>query len=211
MSNSHEEEEEEETKVILVGESGVGKTNLINIITGGEFNEKEKSSSTASFLNKKLTVKGNEYTINLWDTIGQEPLRQMAKLFYNNSKIVIFVYDITERKSFDELNKYWVKIIEEKLGKNVIKGIVANKIDLFLNEKVTEDEGEEYAKSIGAQFLVTSAKAYGPAKFEDFLIKLYEEYLDKYETNSSDRKNSKKNKNIVLNKNTGNNQRKKCC
>ena len=210
MSNS-QEEEEEETKVILVGESGVGKTNLINIITGGEFNENENASSTAAFLNKKLTVKGKEYTINLWDTIGQESLRQMAKLFYNNSKIVIFVYDITERNSFDELNKYWVKIIEEKLGKNVIKGIVANKIDLFLNEKVTEDEGEEYAKSIGAQFLVTSAKAYGPAKFEDFLIKLYEEYLDKYETNSSERKNSKKNKNIVLNKNTGNNQRKKCC
>ena len=210
MSNS-QEEEEEETKVILVGESGVGKTNLINIITGGEFNEKEKSSSTASFLNKKLTVKGNEYTINLWDTIGQESLRQMAKLFYNNSKIVIFVYDITERKSFEEIKDYWLNDVEEKIGKDIIKGIVANKIDLFLNEKVTEDEGEEYAKSIGAQFLVTSAKAYGPAKFEDFLIQLYEEYLDKYETNSSERKNSKKNKNIVLNKNTGNNQRKKCC
>ena len=176
MSNS-QEEEEEETKVILVGESGVGKTNLINIITGGEFNQNEKSSSTASFLNKKLTVKGNEYTINLWDTIGQESLRQMAKLFYNNSKIVIFVYDITERKSFDELKIYWIKIIEEKLGKNVIKGIVANKIDLFMKEQVTQEEGEEYAKSIGALFLLTSAKTDSPKKFEGFLTKLYEQYL----------------------------------
>ena len=215
MSNS-QEEEEEETKVILVGESGVGKTNLINIITGGEFNEKEKSSSTASFLNKKLIVKDKEYAINLWDTIGQESLRQMAKLFYNNSKIVIFVYDITERNSFDELNKYWVKIIEEKLGKNVIKGIVANKIDLFLNEQVTQEEGEEYAKSIGALFLLTSAKTDSPKKFEGFLTKLYEQYLIKEGVDLSDpkpTKNENKNKNIVLDKkkNSNGGGGNKCC
>ena len=215
MSNS-QEEEEEETKVILVGESGVGKTNLINIITGGEFNENEKSSSTASLLNKKLTVKGNEYTINLWDTIGQESLRQMAKLFYNNSKIVIFVYDITERKSFDELNKYWVKIIEEKLGKNVIKGIVANKIDLFLNEQVTQEEGEEYAESIGALFLPTSAKTEGPAKFENFLIQLYEQYLNKKEQGLDESNEQNNNKSIILKKNKKNALNKKekgkdCC
>ena len=198
-------------KVILLGEIMVGKTNLINILTGGKFNENETATSSSTSAMKDLLVKGNKYTIQIWDTIGQEKLRQLTKIFYNNSKIVIFVYDITERKSFEEIKDYWLNDVEEKIGKDIIKGIVANKIDLFLNEKVTEDEGEEYAKSIGAQFLVTSAKAYGPAKFEDFLIKLYEEYLDKYETNSSERKNSKKNKNIVLNKNTGNNQRKKCC
>ena len=216
MSNSQEEEEEEETKVILVGESGVGKTNLINIITGGEFNEKEKSSSTASFLNKKLTVKGNEYTINLWDTIGQESLRQMAKLFYNNSKIVIFVYDITERKSFDELKIYWIKIIEEKLGKNVIKGIVANKIDLFMKEQVTQEEGEEYAESIGALFLSTSAKTEGPAKFENFLIQLYEQYLNKKEQGPDESNEQNNNKSIILKKNKKNALNKKekgkdCC
>ena len=199
------------TKVILIGESGVGKTNLIKIITGREFSDVELSTEYGTSAIKELLVKGKRYTIQIWDTIGQEKLRQLTKIFYNNSKIVIFVYDITERKSFEEIKDYWLNDVEEKIGKDIIKGIVANKIDLFLNEKVTEDEGEEYAKSIGAQFLVTSAKAYGPAKFEDFLIKLYEEYLDKYETNSSERKNSKKNRNIVLNKNTGNNQRKKCC
>ena len=215
MSNS-QEEEEEETKVILVGESGVGKTNLINIITGGEFNKNEKSSSTASFLNKKLKVKGNEYTINLWDTIGQESLRQMAKLFYNNSKIVIFVYDITERNSFDELNKYWVKIIEEKLGKNVIKGIVANKIDLFMKEQVTQEEGEEYAESIGALFLSTSAKTESPAKFENFLIQLYEQYLNKKEQGPDESNEQNNNKSIILKKNKKNALNKKekgkdCC
>ena len=206
-------------KVILIGESGVGKTNLIKIIKGEEFEEIEPSTEAGSSSTKEILVRGNKYTIQIWDTIGQEKLRNLTKMFYNNSKIVIFVYDITERKSFEEINNYWVKDIEEKIGNDIIKGLIANKIDLFLNEKVTEDEGEEYAKSIGAQFLLTSAKAYGPGKFEEFLIHLYEEYLDKNKANSPGRKNSKKNKNIVLkkDKNVGNNnngsggRRKKCC
>ena len=198
-------------KVILLGESGVGKTNLINIIKGGEFNEIEPSTVAGISSMKTLSVKGNKFTIQLWDTIGQERFRQLTKMFYNNSKIVIFVYDITDRKSFEEIKNYWVNDVEEKIGKDIIKGVIANKIDLFLNETVNEEEGEEYAKSIGAQFLVTSAKAYGPAKFEDFLIKLYEEYLDKNGINLTDPKNNKINKNIVLNKNVNSNKRKKCC
>ena len=216
MSDSPDEEEVEETKVILVGESGVGKTNLINIITGSQFNPEEGASATASFLNKKLTVKGKEYTIRLWDTIGQESLRHMAKLFYNNSKIVIFVYDITRKKTFEELNNYWVKTIEEKLGKNVIKGVVANKIDLFMNEDVTQEEGKKYADSIGALFLATSAKTDGPGIFEGLLTQLYEQYLKKKEEGpkESDEEN---NNSIVLKKNkknNNNNKKKKendCC
>ena len=164
-------------KVILLGEIMVGKTNLINILTGGKFNENETATSSSTSAMKDLLVKGDKYTIQIWDTIGQEKLRNLTKLFYNNSKIVIFVYDITRKETFEEIKNYWVKDVEEKLGKNIIKGIVANKIDLFLNEQVTQEEGEEYAESIDALFITTSAKTEGPAKFEDFLIKLYEKYL----------------------------------
>ena len=198
-------------KVILLGEIMVGKTNLINILTGGKFNENETATSASTSAMKDLLVKGDKYTIQIWDTIGQEKLRNLTKLFYNNSKVVIFVYDITRKETFEEIKNYWVNDVEEKIGKDIIKGVIANKIDLFLNETVNEEEGEEYAKSIGAQFLVTSAKAYGPAKFEDFLIKLYEEYLDKNGINLTDTKNNKINKNIVLNKNVNSNKRKKCC
>ena len=214
MSDSPDEEEVEETKVILVGESGVGKTNLINIITGSQFNPEEGASATASFLNKKLTVKGKEYTIRLWDTIGQESLRHMAKLFYNNSKIVIFVYDITRKETFDEIKNYWVKNVEEKLGKDIIKGLVANKMDLFMKEQVTENEGKELAQSIGALFISSSAKNDSPKKFEDFLTKLYEQYLKKEGVDLNDPKFIKDNKNIVLNNDNNNPTGKsgnKCC
>ena len=193
-------------KVILLGEIMVGKTNLINILTGGKFNENETATSSSTSAMKDLLVKGDKYTIQIWDTIGQEKLRNLTKLFYNNSKIVIFVYDITRKETFEEIKNYWVKDVEEKLGKNIIKGIVANKIDLFLNEQVTQEEGEEYAESIDALFITTSAKTEGPAKFEAFLIKLYEKYL-------SGNKEKNNNKSVILRKkkNVHNNKKRECC
>ena len=203
-------------KVILLGEIMVGKTNLINILTGGKFNENETATSSSTSAMKDLLVKGDKYTIQIWDTIGQEKLRNLTKLFYNNSKIVIFVYDITRKETFEEIKNYWVKDVEEKLGKNIIRGIVGNKFDLFMNEQVTQEEGEEYAKSIGALFLLTSAKTDSPKKFEGFLTKLYEQYLIKEGVDLSDPKPTKneiKNKNIVLDKKKNSNVGggNKCC
>ena len=203
-------------KVIFLGEAGVGKTNLINITMGIAFNDQEAATSSASFSTKKISVRGKDYTIKLWDTIGQEKFRTLTKLFYINAKIAIFVYDITQKDTFEEIKNYWVKDVEEKLGKDIIKGIVANKIDLFMNEQVTQEEGEEYAKSIGALFLSISAKTDNPKKFEDFLSKLYEQYLIKNEANEAKLPLSKiqiKNKAIVLNKKKKNAgfSGKKCC
>jgi small GTP-binding protein len=200
-----EEYNEEEIKVILIGSTGVGKTSIINVITGGKFNINEKSTEGSSFLMKKIKVNEKEYILNIWDTIGQEKLRQLTKIFYNNSKLVIFVYDITSKESFEDLN-YWTKDVEEQIGKDTIKGVVANKIDLYLNEKVTTDEGKNYAKSIQANFIEFSAKTEPPSKFEDFLIELLEKYLPK----KTDTKNNKK---IVLKKSDLSKGKKplKCC
>ena len=191
-------------KGILLGEMAVGKTNLITIASGGEFSENYESTAACSFSIKKIVIKGNEFYIQLWDTIGQERLRTLTKLFYNNSKIVIFVYDITRKETFDEIKNYWVKNVEEKLGKDIIKGLVANKMDLFMKEQVTENEGKELAQSIGALFISTSAKTDSPKKFEDFLTKLYEQYLKKEGVDLNDPKFIKDNKNIVLNKDNNN-------
>jgi small GTP-binding protein len=171
--------EEEDLKVILLGESGVGKTNLINITMGEELNEEVVTTSNSSYSVKKINLNGKDYDVKLWDTIGQEKLRHLTKLFYSDSKIVIFVYDISERPTFEALNDYWVKDVNEKLGQNIIKGLVANKIDKFMEEKVTQEEGEEYAKNIGARFIVTSAKTEGPKKFEELIMQLLEDYLKK--------------------------------
>ena len=212
MSNS----EDSAIKCIILGGMFVGKTNLINIASGAGFNNDYQSTAAPTFSIVKVLINEKEYHIQLWDTIGQEKFRTLTKLFYNNSKIVIFAYDITRRDTFEEIKNYWVKDVEEKLGKNIIKGIVANKIDLFLNEQVTQEEGEEYAESIGALFLSTSAKTEGPAKFENFLIQLYEQYLNKKEQGPDESNEQNNNKSIILKKNKKNALNKKekgkdCC
>ena len=188
----------DDLKVILLGESGVGKTNLINRVMGEEFNEGEISTTNSSFSLKKLKLGQTEYSVKLWDTIGQEKFRHLTKLFYSDSKIVIFVYDISIKESFDALKDYWVKDINDKLGEGIIKGVVGNKIDKVIEEQVTPEEGEEYAKSINARFLATSAKTEGPQKFEELLTQLLSDYLTKIgknetqEVKNEDNNNNKK-------------------
>ena len=78
------------------------------------------------------------------------------------------------------MQKYWVKDVKEQIGdEGIVKGVIANKIDLFLDEKVSTEQGEEYANSIGAKFLSISAKTDSPKKFENFLISLVEEFIKK--------------------------------
>ena len=175
--NGDKIEDDDGIKVVLLGETGVGKTNIINIATNQSFEPEEKTTIVSSFSKVILKIKKKQYQLNIWDTIGQEQFRQLTKLFYNNSKIVIFVYDITSKKSFNELKNYWVKDIESKLGYNIIKGLIANKSDLFLYEQVKEEEGEEYAKSINAKFLMFSAKDDSTQKIQDFLSILLNEVI----------------------------------
>ena len=175
--NGDKIEDDDGIKVVLLGETGVGKTNIINIATNQSFEPEEKTTIVSSFSKVILKIKKKQYQLNIWDTIGQEQFRQLTKLFYNNSKIVIFVYDITSKKSFNELKNYWVKDIESKLGNNIIKGLIANKSDLFLYEQVKEEEGEEYAKSINAKFLMFSAKDDSTQKIQDFLSILLNEVI----------------------------------
>ena len=167
----------EDVKVILIGNSGVGKTNLINISTGGEFNEIEKSTTTASYSKKQMNIEGDLYNLSLWDTIGQERLRHLSKLFFKNSKIVIFVYDITQKSTFIGLNT-WYEEVKQELGDDIIKGVVGNKQDLFMKEDVEDEEGKKYAESINAKFRLTSAKADAEG-FINFLELLLKEYINK--------------------------------
>ena len=170
--------EEEEIKVILVGEMGTGKTSLINAAMGVPFKEGvEMSTSTASFVTKVIKIEGKSYSINLWDTIGQEKFRALTKIFIKDSKIVIFVYDITRLKTFEELNKHWFKEIQDVLGDEPVLGIVGNKQDLFVREQVKEEIAEKYAEDKKASFKLTSAK--NPLSFNSFLEDLLKQYIKK--------------------------------
>ena len=164
-------------KVILVGDTGTGKTNLITVSAGFEFNSNSLTTTSCSYVQKIIVKNNKEYKINLWDTIGQEKYISLTKIFLKDSKIVIFVYDITNRLSYNSL-QFWKKIIDEVLGPTPVFGVVGNKKDLYLDEKVKEEEGEEFANKIGAKFLVTSAKNEAQ-RFSIFIESLLDEYLSR--------------------------------
>ena len=145
-------------KIIFIGESGVGKTNLINIYMDKKFNPNEFTTKDPTQSYQTLKIGNIKLNISLWDSIGQEKFRSITTNYIKGSNIVIFVYDITKRETFLELN-YWVSVANEELNNNeAIFGIAGNKTDLFAESEVEKKEAEKYATKINALFSETSAK-----------------------------------------------------
>ena len=108
------EKEAKQCKVVLIGESGVGKTSIINRYTSNTFSSVLTATPGASFTAKVVYLKDYDQSIKfeIWDTAGQEKYRALAKVFYKNAAVCILVYDITRKESFDELQKYWINEIK---------------------------------------------------------------------------------------------------
>ena len=172
-------ENKKKLKIILIGNGKVGKTSLINVYSGKKFSEKMLQSVGSHFIQKELIINDEKYIINLWDTAGQERYRSVNKIYIKGSNIIIFVYDIADKNSFIDLKDFWVDYIDKIIGKDIIMGVLGNKLDLFDNIQVDKEEAENYAKEIGAFFAETSAKT-SPDTFAVFIEKLVKEYVSKY-------------------------------
>ena len=177
MSEDLEEKENDFIKIVLIGEMYTGKTSLINVYFGLEFSNDLPSTLSPSVSQKELQFNGIPYIIHMWDTAGQEKYRSMTKIFIKGAQIVIFVYDITNKSTFEKLS-FWVNSVEETLGKEPILGLIGNKIDLFEKQEIFKAKGEEYANGIGAKFYESSAKD-DPKGFQEFVSSLIEELLEK--------------------------------
>ena len=194
--DENENENQNEIKAILLGNAGVGKTNLINRAIGLKFDENYNSTSSGVFRTKKIEIGNKSYTVNLWDTAGQEIYKSITKIFVKRSKIVIFVYDITDKKSFDDLEG-WIKMCKDLLDNDYICGIAGNKMDLYSIEQVTENEARKFAENQKMKFQLVSAKE-NPESFDTFLKELIDgNPLFKSETNISNSNNFELKKNNV--------------
>lgn len=165
-------------KVVLVGESGVGKTSLISQFIEQEFFELQTSTTGATFSTKLINVGkyNTELLLEIWDTAGQERFRSMSKIFYKEAAIAILVYDITKPQTFSELHEYWINAISQAAPEDVILGVSANKSDLIEYEEVDETEARNFAKKIDAIFKPTSAKS--NAGIEELFSELGEKYVE---------------------------------
>ena len=200
----------EPIKVILLGDSGVGKTNIILRYIKGEFNSNSITTIGTTFAIKELKRNNITYNLNVWDTTGQEAYRAVTKLFIQGAKIIILVYSINKKNSFESLD-YWYNAIKEICQDDIILAIVGNKVDLFdqddNNDQVPQEEGQKFAEEKKAIFKLTSAKI--DKKGIDSLFDLL---LDKYiEKNESKPENRKINNIAINSKKTGKKKKNKCC
>ena len=170
----------ESFKVVLVGESGVGKTSIITKFIDETFQEDQQSTTGGTFSTKSVICDGGKILkFEIWDTAGQERYRALTKMFYKDANAAIMVYDITRKDSFEELKNYWSEQIKESSPEGIILVIAANKSDLFEHEAIDESIAREFAQQIGAFYIATSAKN------SDGINNLFEEIAKKYTGSST--------------------------
>ena len=196
------EKEGKGVKIILLGESGVGKTSIINRYLNDEF-ASDSLSTLGSYTSKKeITKNKTKYLLDIWDTSGQEQYHSITNLFINGSDIVILVYSIDSKTSFTGLN-FWYNSVKEKLGNdNYILAIVGSKSDLALEEQVSEEEGKKFAKEKNAKFKLVSAKMDVKG-----INNLFDSLLDEYIGSTNSKKESEK---IVVSKPKKNKKKRLC-
>ena len=143
-------------KVVLVGDSSVGKTNIMSKYLKNEFHEDSKATVGVEFGSKQFTVEGHQIKAQIWDTAGQERYKAITSAYYKGAKGAFVVYDITRKQSFDSVDR-WINDIKAAADKNLTIIIIGNKCDLEDQRQVSKEQGEEKAKSNDVAFMETSA------------------------------------------------------
>lgn len=148
-------------KVVLLGEGRVGKTSIAVRYAQDEFNEKQKSTIQASYFEKTVetgsSVNGGRVKLSIWDTAGQEKFHALGPIYYRDANGAIVVYDITDTDSFIRAQG-WVKELRKMVGAGICITLLGNKSDMESSRQVNRIQAEQYAKLVGAQHSIVSAK-----------------------------------------------------
>ncbi|KDP29191.1 hypothetical protein JCGZ_16580 [Jatropha curcas] len=164
-------------KIVMVGDSGVGKSSLLVSFVTGALTDLSDTAGMDIMI-KQITVGGKRLKLVVWDTAGQERFRTLIGSYYKDANGIILVYDVTQKETFTNLANPWIKEVElYSTNKNCIKMLVGNKVDRVSERVVSREEGMELAKQNGFLFLETSAKTRENVEkcFEDLALKILEE------------------------------------
>jgi len=144
-------------KLVLLGESAVGKSSLVLRFVKGQFHEFQESTIGAAFLTQTVCLDDTTVKFEIWDTAGQERYHSLAPMYYRGAQAAIVVYDITNADTFERA-KSWVKELQRQASPNIVIALSGNKADLTTNRIVEYDEASAYAEENGLLFMETSAK-----------------------------------------------------
>ncbi|KAF9679396.1 hypothetical protein SADUNF_Sadunf06G0010900 [Salix dunnii] len=143
-------------KIVLIGDSAVGKSNLLARFARNEFYPSSKSTIGVEFQTQKMDINGKEIKAQIWDTAGQERFRAVTSAYYRGAVGALLVYDISRRQTFDSIGK-WLNELQTHSDMNVVTILVGNKSDLKDAREVPTAEGKVLAEAQGLFFMETSA------------------------------------------------------
>ncbi|XP_006641903.2 RAB11a, member RAS oncogene family, like [Lepisosteus oculatus] len=143
-------------KVVLIGDSGVGKSNLLSRFTRNEFSLESKSTIGVEFATRSIQVEGKTVKAQIWDTAGQERYRAITSAYYRGAVGALLVYDIAKHLTYENAER-WLKELQDHADSNIVIMLVGNKSDLRHLRAVPTDEARAFAEKHGLSFLETSA------------------------------------------------------
>jgi small GTP-binding protein len=143
-----EEEYDMIFKVVLIGDSGVGKSNIMSRYLKDEFSIETKTTVGVEFGAKKIELNGNNIKAQIWDTAGQERYKSITNAYYKGSKGALLVYDITKKESFDNIDR-WISELKNNGDPEVTIILIGNKSDLDSERQVSKEEGQTKSKQYG--------------------------------------------------------------
>jgi len=144
-------------KLVLLGESSVGKSSLVLRFVKGQFHEFQESTIGAAFLTQKVILSDSIVKFEIWDTAGQERFHSLAPMYYRGAQAAIVMYDITNKESFVRAQT-WITELQRQASPNILIALAGNKTDLEENRIVTAEEAKAYADQTNCLFMETSAK-----------------------------------------------------
>ncbi|GMI67826.1 ARABIDOPSIS RAB GTPASE HOMOLOG C1, RAB GTPASE HOMOLOG 18-1, RAB GTPASE HOMOLOG B18 [Hibiscus trionum] len=161
-------------KLLMIGDSGVGKSSLLLSFTAGTFDELSPTIGV-DFKVKYVTAGGKKLKLAIWDTAGQERFRTLTSSYYRGAQGVVLVYDVTRRETFTNLKEVWYKEFElYSTNQDCIRMLVGNKVDKESQRVVTKKEGIELAREYGCLFIECSAKTQDNVQqcFDELVLKI---------------------------------------
>ncbi|KAG2704264.1 hypothetical protein I3760_06G176700 [Carya illinoinensis] len=156
MARRADEEYDYLFKVVLIGDSGVGKSNLLSRFTRNEFCLESKSTIGVEFATRTLQVEGRTVKAQIWDTAGQERYRAITSAYYRGALGALLVYDVTKPTTFENVSR-WLKELRDHADSNIVIMLVGNKTDLKHLRAVATEDAQSYAEKEGLSFIETSA------------------------------------------------------
>jgi len=154
------EDEPLSIKCVLLGESGTGKSSLIERFITNTFKKDTLSTLIGSFSSKLVYYEKENISIrfDIWDTAGQEKYRSINKIFYQDAQVTFLVYDITQKETYDAIKGYWYQEVKDNSPEDAIIFVLGNKSDLYEREAINEEDARKYAEDINALYKLVSAQ-----------------------------------------------------